>query len=186
MPNRKKADIMNTQSTAVTTVTVDIVLLRLVGSTLETLLIERRKDPFAGMWALPGGKLNSDDDSLRAAALRELREETGIQNVPLHQVSAFGDHDRDPRGRYISVTYVAFQGDEQQARAGDDAAEACWHGLAQLPPLAFDHDLILLKVCSWLAHQLASLSDILHVLPTSLTLAQVQAMRHAIDARLTS
>lgn len=107
------------------------------------LLIRRKHDPFAGMWAIPGGFVELDE-SLEAAARRELREETGVEADQLEQLHTFGDPGRDPRGRTISVVYLA-QVDSQQVqpKAADDAAEVGWHRLEQPPPLAFDHAQIL-------------------------------------------
>jgi 8-oxo-dGTP diphosphatase len=119
-------------------VTVDIVV-----ATQEllprVLLIRRRRDPFAGMWALPGGFVDQDE-SLDAAARRELREETGVKTSRLEQLRAFGDPGRDPRGHTVSVVYLT-QLNPARVRpvAADDAAEVGWFGLDELPPLAFDH-----------------------------------------------
>lgn len=141
--NEHESNAMQHHQTAITTVTVDIVVLRPVGIGFETLLIQRRKDPFVGMWAIPGGKLDSDDPSLEAAALRELREETAIEGVLLQQIGAFGDLGRDPRGRFVSIAYVGFVTAGQFACAGDDAASVAWYPMDQLPTLAFDHAAIL-------------------------------------------
>jgi 8-oxo-dGTP diphosphatase len=95
------------------------------------------------MWALPGGFVEMDE-SLEAAARRELFEETGIKASKLEQVHIFGDPGRDPRGRTISVVYLAFVNiNKVKPRAGDDAAEAGWHFLRHPPALAFDHRQIL-------------------------------------------
>lgn len=149
---------MNNQQTATVTLTVDIVISRLSSTALEVLLIKRRKQPYQGMWALPGGKLNADDPSLEAAALREAREETGIE-LPAHllkQVRSFGERERDPRGRFISALYTLSEplGEDVQALAGDDACEARWFpALVNRPALAFDHeqllDLAILTLFEW-------------------------------------
>lgn len=104
------------------------------------LLIRRGREPFAGGWALPGGFVEIDED-LPDAARRELREETGIRVERLAQIGAFGRPDRDPRGRVVSVAFLAAVGaaDGSPPRAADDAAEARWFALDDLPPLAFDH-----------------------------------------------
>jgi 8-oxo-dGTP diphosphatase len=109
----------------------------------RVLLIRRKHDPFAGMWAIPGGFVEMDE-SLEAAARRELREETRVEADQLEQLHTFGDPGRDPRGRTISVVYLA-QVDPAQLKpqAADDAAEVGWHPLDQPPPLAFDHAAIL-------------------------------------------
>ena len=129
-------------------VAADVVLLRpaeAARAPVEVLLIERAKDPFRGRWALPGGFVEIDEDLLDAAR-RELREETGIETEPdrLVQLGAFGKPGRDPRGRVVSVVYLAHvcrPGSEPTA--GDDAARAKWFPLSDPPELAFDHAEIL-------------------------------------------
>ncbi|MSU77844.1 MAG: NUDIX hydrolase [Gemmataceae bacterium] len=123
-------------------VSVDIVIV-----TRETkrrvLLIRRKHDPFAGCWALPGGFVDMDE-SLDDAARRELFEETNVRAGKLVQLHTFGDPKRDPRGRNISVAYLAeVDADSVSATAGDDAADVAWCSLARPPKLAFDHRKIL-------------------------------------------
>jgi 8-oxo-dGTP diphosphatase len=123
-------------------VTVDVVLVT-AAPLRRVLLIKRRHDPFAGKWALPGGFVDEHED-LAAAARRELREETHLEDVALEQLHTFGAPGRDPRGHTVSVVYLAeVDAARVKPRAGDDAAEVEWHALDQLPPLAFDHANIL-------------------------------------------
>jgi 8-oxo-dGTP diphosphatase len=123
-------------------VTVDVVLVTREKKP-RVLLIRRKHEPFAGAWAIPGGFVEMDE-SLEAAARRELREETGVAVDELEQLHTFGDPGRDPRGRTISVVYLARVDAERiQPKAADDAAEVGWHDLRQPPPLAFDHGQIL-------------------------------------------
>jgi 8-oxo-dGTP diphosphatase len=122
--------------------TVDIVIVTRE-STPRVLLIRRKKDPFAGAWALPGGFVDADEP-LAAAAERELREETGVEDVDLEQLAAFGDPGRDPRGWTVSVVFLARVSAGTAATAADDAAQVGWHRLDKLPKkLAFDHAKIL-------------------------------------------
>src|SRR5260370_1837364 len=112
----------------------------------RVLLIRRKHPPFEGMWALPGGFVEMEE-SLEAAAHRELFEETGIKGVRFEQVHAFGAPGRDPRGRTISVVYLArVQPAQMKPRAGDDAAAVGCHLLRPPPPLSFDHNKILAMV----------------------------------------
>lgn len=106
----------------------------------RVLLIRRGIEPFLGMWAIPGGFVD-EDERLEDAARRELAEETGLTfDGSLIRVGAFGDPGRDPRGWTVSAAYAAEAGSEPPpVRGGDDAAEAAWISLAELPPLAFDH-----------------------------------------------
>jgi 8-oxo-dGTP diphosphatase len=125
-------------------VTVDVVLFAFREDDLKVLLVRRKKGPYEGYWAIPGGFIQMDE-TLEAAARRELREETAVDDVHLKQLHTFGDPDRDPRTRVISVAYLAVAGPDQalSVRGGDDAAEAHWWSTSALPPLAFDHERIL-------------------------------------------
>ncbi|MGQ1788501.1 NUDIX domain-containing protein [Saccharicrinis sp. GN24d3] len=122
-------------------VTVDIILVT-KDSIPKVLFIERKHSPYEGTWAFPGGFLDMDED-LETAALRELKEETHIQNIQIKQLKSYGAVDRDPRGRTVSIVFYAFVEDELNAQAGDDADKAKWFGLDEIPNLAFDHELIL-------------------------------------------
>lgn len=108
----------------------------------EVLLIQRGNDPFRGKWGLPGGFVETDEKILDAAH-RELEEETGISGLSLKQFQTYGDPGRDPRGRIVSVVHWARLKEKPPARAGDDAADARWYHLNDLPQLAFDHARIL-------------------------------------------
>ncbi|MBN2311830.1 MAG: NUDIX hydrolase [Candidatus Hydrogenedentes bacterium] len=120
-------------------VTVDAVVFAVFESQLRVATIRRRFDPYAGAWALPGGFVEMDED-LDAAAARELAEEAGIRGVPLVQFRAFGAPGRDPRGRSISVAFLAaVDAARHPLRAADDAAEADWLPVGERQVLAFDH-----------------------------------------------
>lgn len=109
----------------------------------RVLLIRRKAEPFAGMWAIPGGFVDMDE-TLEESARRELREETGVHVGRLEQLATFGAPNRDPRGRTISVVFLTrADADRLKPHAGDDAAEIGWHSLLHPPPLAFDHAEIL-------------------------------------------
>jgi 8-oxo-dGTP diphosphatase len=123
-------------------VTVDLVVLSGKDKP-RVLLIRRKNEPFAGMWAIPGGFVDMDE-SLEDAARRELHEETGATVGRIEQLHTFGDPKRDPRGRTISVVYLArVNASKVHPKGGDDAAEAAWHSLDRPPQLAFDHAKIL-------------------------------------------
>lgn len=123
-------------------VTVDVVCFRRTCGQWQVGLIRRVRDPFAGSWALPGGFVEADED-LDDAARRELKEETALAPDVLKQFHCFGEPGRDPRGRTISVAYVALVDRPGRGRAGDDASEFAWFDLDKLPSLAFDHDQII-------------------------------------------
>jgi 8-oxo-dGTP diphosphatase len=122
--------------------TVDVAVFRGEAGAREVLLVKRGSEPFAGMWALPGGFVD-EGESLEPAARRELLEETGLDPLgDLDQVGAYGDPGRDPRGWNVSVLFqTTLAYDESGVVAGgSDAAEAAWHPVGTLPRLAFDHD----------------------------------------------
>ncbi len=124
-------------------VTADIIILKSVDNYHFVLLIERRNPPFEGMWALPGGFLNLDE-TLEEAALRELHEETGISGIELHQFHTFSKVNRDPRHRTITTVFWGYADENTiSPEAGDDAANALWFKLNDLPPLAFDHGMVM-------------------------------------------
>ena len=126
-------------------VAVDLVILTLRHSTLHVLLVERGVQPFQGAHALPGGFLNNADEDILTAAHRELREEADLDAAQLHleQLGAYGTPDRDPRGRVISVAYLAIAPGLPNPTAGTDAAQAAWRPadavLSGSLHLAFDH-----------------------------------------------
>ena len=123
-------------------VTVDVAVFTRQNNQLKLLLIQRAIDPHKGKWALPGGFVDIDED-LETAARRELKEETGLQIYEIHQLKAFGNPGRDPRGRTISIAFWGEVFSEEKVSGSDDAADAQWFDLENLPPLAFDHELIL-------------------------------------------
>lgn len=124
-------------------VTADIIILKKVDDKQSVLLIERKHPPFEGMWALPGGFLDMNE-TLEETAVRELREETGITGIHLEQFHTFSKVNRDPRHRTITTVFIGIAGDETvPPEDGDDAAKAEWFSLDNLPPLAFDHGMVM-------------------------------------------
>lgn len=128
-------------------VAVDIAVLQWRQDGLKVLLIQRGREPFAGMWALPGGFVEIDEP-LEEAARRELQEETGVSDVPLKEAGIDGKPGRDPRGRTISAVYYAIVPADRPVNVqhGDDAAGARWFDVQALPELAFDHADVLAMV----------------------------------------
>jgi 8-oxo-dGTP diphosphatase len=125
-------------------VTVDLVILTVGEEGLEALVIERGEEPFLGELALPGGFVRPDE-TLAAAASRELAEETGLRVAHLEQLASYGEPDRDPRMRVVTVAYLAMTPDPPVLTAGTDAAAASWVPVRSLARkhLAFDHRKIL-------------------------------------------
>lgn len=133
-------------------VAVDIAIFHWRQERLHVLLIQRVNEPFAGQWALPGGFVDMEETCLQAAA-RELEEETGVTNLTLKELGVFDAPHRDPRGRTISVAYLAVvpAGQSVEARGGDDAANAEWFDVRSLPALAFDHAEVVARALARLA-----------------------------------
>ena len=108
----------------------------------KVLLIQRGDDPYKGCWAFPGGFMNMDETT-EQCAIRELEEETGLKVAELRQIGAYSKVDRDPRGRTITVAYLAIIDKPLPVIGQDDAAQAKWWPLSSLPQLAFDHEEII-------------------------------------------
>ena len=108
----------------------------------KVLLIERGHEPFKGCWAFPGGFMNMDETT-EQCAIRELEEETGLKVNEIKQIGAYSKVDRDPRGRTITVAYLALVDKPLPVKGQDDAAKAQWFSIKKLPKLAFDHEEIL-------------------------------------------
>ena len=164
-------------------VTVDCVVLGLDTADLKVLLIKRGLEPHRGAWALPGGFV-LPDESLDAAARRELAEETGIAEVFLEQLYTFGAPDRDPRGRVITVAYYALAKlADFRIAAATDAADAGWHPLGALPPLAFDHAAIVETAVTRLRGKVRYAPIGFELLPPRFTLTQLQRLYEIILER---
>ena len=123
-------------------VSVDCVIFTGEKDRKKILLVKRAADPYKGNWAIPGGFLE-EKEPLETGAARELKEETGLTIKQLHQIGAFGKPDRDPRGRTISIAFFGEISSEEKVKAADDAADAKWFSLKEIPDLAFDHAEIL-------------------------------------------
>ena len=104
----------------------------------KVLLVQRGREPFKGYWAFPGGFMEMDETTAQCA-IRELQEETGLTVTDIHQIGAYSKVDRDPRGRTVTVAYLALVDTPVAVSGHDDAAKAEWFPLSELPPLAFDH-----------------------------------------------
>ena len=140
-------------------VAVDLLIFQASQADQQLLLIRRKNEPFQNSWALPGGFLD-EGETLEAAAARELNEETGLTVTPenLQQLKAYSTVDRDPRTRVISVVFISLVNveDDHQVTAGDDAAQADWFSISNLPELAFDHADIIRDGLNFLSQSSAS------------------------------
>ncbi len=160
--------------------TVDCVVFGFDEGDLKVLLIERGLEPFKGRWALPGGFVRVDE-TVDAAARRELQEEAGLTNVFLEQLYTFGAVDRDPRERVVSVAYYALvKLTEHAAKAATDAAKAQWFPVSKVPKLAFDHANILSTAVERLKGKVRYQPLGFELLPPKFTLSQLQHLYEAV------
>jgi 8-oxo-dGTP diphosphatase len=160
--------------------TVDAVVFGLDDGDLKVLLVRRGLEPFEGKWALPGGFVRVEE-SLEDAVRRELREETGIDRVFLEQLYTFGDMDRDPRERVVTVAYYALVrlGDHRVA-AATDARDAAWFAVSEARGLAFDHDSILAIALERLKGKVRYRPIGFELLPPEFTLTQLQRLYETV------
>ncbi len=164
-------------------VTTDAVIFTITEGQLKILLIKRALDPYKYSWAIPGGFLELGED-LEECARRELKEETGLDNIFLEQLYTFGKPGRDPRERVITVAYYAIAPDvNMEPTAASDAAEAAWFPIDQLPQLAFDHDEIIAMAHNRLIYNLDCSTIAFQFLPETFTLSEVQSVYEIIQNR---
>ncbi|HEX8996122.1 MAG TPA: NUDIX domain-containing protein [Ktedonobacterales bacterium] len=164
-------------------VTVDVVILTKHKRRLEALLVRRKRWPYEGLWALPGGFVSAEE-SLEDAARRKLEENAGVRDVYLEQLYTFGDLHRDPRMRVITVVYYALiRADELHIATGDDPAESAWFPVDAPPPLAFDHANILAYTMVRLRGKLEYTDIGFQLLPPEFTLSELQEVYEAILSR---
>ncbi|HJW95215.1 MAG TPA: NUDIX domain-containing protein [Thermoanaerobaculia bacterium] len=163
--------------------TVDCVVFGFDDGDLKVLLIQRELPPYRGKWALPGG-LVQVDEPLDDAARRELEEETGITRLYLEQLFTFGDLDRDPRERVITVAYYALvKLSDHRIRAASDATRAAWFGVDDLPRLAFDHASIIDVALTRLQGKVRYQPIGFELLAPKFTLSQLQHLYETILER---
>lgn len=159
---------------------VDCVVFGLDEEDLKIILIHRDLPPFKGRWAIPGGFVHIDE-SLEEAAKRELREETGVEDVFLEQLYTFGEVGRDPRERVVSVAYYALVNlRDHEIKAATDARDAAWFSVDDLPPLAFDHTRIVEAALSRLKGKVRYEPIGFELLPAKFTLTELQRLYEKI------
>lgn len=159
-------------------VTTDCVIFSFDGTRLRVLLVQRGIEPYKGRWAMPGGFMQMDE-SAEEGALRELQEETGLQGAYIKQFHTFTDPSRDPRERVITIAYYALV-KMQEVKGADDAADARWFALDEVPSLAFDHDLILRTALNELRKQIHFEPVGFELLPEKFTIKELQNLYEAI------
>lgn len=164
-------------------VTVDIVLFTVLRQELQVLLVKRDVAPYKNRWALPGGFVRPREN-LEQAALRELSEETGVDDVYLEQLYTFGDVDRDPRMRVITVAYYALvPSTELHLRASTDTSDARWFAIGECPHLAFDHDRIVAHALERMRNKIMYVPIAWGLLPETFTLTDLQNVYEVILGR---
>lgn len=161
-------------------VTADAVVFGFDGKSLNLLLINRGIEPYKGSWALPGGFININETA-EDGALRELKEETGVEDIYLEQFHTFTAVDRDPRERVMTIAFLAFiRQDDYSVVAGDDAAKAQWYPVNQLPKLAFDHKEIIQIALDKLRWKIMYEPLVFHLLNETFTMTQLQTIYEAV------
>ncbi|MCM1319179.1 MAG: NUDIX hydrolase [Muribaculaceae bacterium] len=159
-------------------VTTDCVIFGYDGEWLKVLLVKRGGEPYAGYWAFPGGFVNIDE-SAEEGALRELKEETSLTIAYIEQFHAYSDPGRDPRERVITIAYYALV-KISEVRGGDDAREAAWFPIDEIPQLAFDHDTILRDALTRLRERIHFHPIGYELLPKQFTIRQLQTLYEAV------
>lgn len=160
-------------------VTVDTIIFTVKDDDLKVLLIERDHEPFEGTYALPGGFIDMEE-SLETAAIRILGEKTGVTDVYLEQLYTFGDPDRDPRTRVITVGYFALVNHEE-VELGESGAG--WHSAYDLPELAFDHEDIIEYAVKRLRWKMEYTPAVFSFLPDRFTLSDLQHVYEVVFDR---
>ncbi len=161
-------------------VTVDVLIFTIDDKQLKLVLVKRNLDPFKDQWAIPGGFVR-ESESVEDAAKRELFEETNISDVFLEQLYTFGNLKRDPRGRVISIAYYALlPAPKMKLSAGTDASQASLFDVKDLPPLAFDHQVIVDYALDRLKAKIGYSSIAVNLLPDQFRLTQLQEIYETI------
>jgi 8-oxo-dGTP diphosphatase len=161
-------------------VTVENLILSFENKDLKLLLFQRDHETFLGEWALPGGYVEINE-SLEQAAYRHLRLQTGLVDAYIEQFHTFGEVDRDPRGRTISITYYALvNSDDMQLVPPDDDTMADWFSVYDLPELAFDHLEIVEYAMERLREKLKYEPIGFNLLPRDFTLSDLQVLVETI------
>lgn len=186
-----KDDVSNYNSEAYEkpSVTVDMCICSIIDSDLKVLLIKRKHPPYRDYWAIPGGFVDlPKKETLEQTASRELREETGLKDIYIEQLKTYGDPDRDPRMRIITVAYFALVPynflKNQNIKADDDAGDVGWFSLRELPEkLGFDHRKILDDLLTRLIGKISYTDIAFNLLPLKFTWSELQRVYEIILGR---
>lgn len=170
-----------------TVLATDIATFALEDGALKVLLIQMKKSPFTGMWALPGGLVQPKEE-LEVAARRHLREKTGVRHTYAEQLATFGKVDRDPFGRVVSVAYLALLSSPAPVQTMPAYHAIAWHSAAKLPRLAYDHKEIIASALERLKAKVTYTNIVCHLLPKEFRMAELQTayeliLNRALDKR---
>ena len=164
-------------------VTVDNVIFGFDGKALKVLLIYRGAEPYKDRWALPGDFVPLDEN-LNQSAIHVLRSLTGLDNIYMEQVHAFGDVNRHPFGRVFTIAYYALiKVEDYQVQASSWVEEAAWFPINEIPELPFDHMEILEFAKQQLRNKIRTQPIGFELLPKHFTLTQIQELYEAVLER---
>ena len=164
-------------------VAVDLIIFTVSDDSLKVILIQMKKIPFTGKWAFPGG-LIGDDESIDNAAKRELKEKTGVADVYLEHLYTFGDVERDPYGRVVSVSYFALIPSENiNLKTIDKYFDIGWFDITNLPELAYDHKKIAAYALKRLQWKVEYANVVYSLLPRYFSLTEMQKVYEVILGR---
>src|SRR4030043_1622240 len=182
-PYKESAKTYDAGKYAKPSVTVDIIIFTVKNDELKVLLVKRKSWPFKGSWAIPGGFVGMEE-SLEAAAQRELMEETGVRDVYLEQLYTFGEPKRDPRTRVITAAYYALiSSDNLKLEAATDVTNVKWQSVDEIPKLAFDHNEILDYALQRIRNKIEYTNIAFQLLPDKFTLTELQKVYEIILGR---
>ena len=168
-------------------VAVDVAVFTVRTGLLQVLLVQARAGPFAGAWALPGGRVHEDESLDEAVARELLARGAAVHDVYLEQLYTFGHPRRDPHDRVVSVAYVGLVADPDRVTglAGASKYEAvCWRPTARLPPLAYDHGAVVRLAVARLRAKLQYTNLAYTLLPAAFTLGELQSLESILGRRL--
>ena len=161
-------------------IATDVVIFTVEEGQLKTLLIEMKKKPYEGHWAFPGG-LVRPDESLDESAGRQLADKTGVKNVYLEQLASFGEPNRDPFGRVVSVAYFAIIPiGTKELKTSEEYGGVAWYPAVKLPPLAYDHKEIFIVALARLRAKLEYTNMVYTLMPAEFTLSELQRVYEII------
>lgn len=158
---------------------IDCIIFGFDGTQLKALLIKRGFEPQKGKWSLMGGFVHKDE-SVDDAAKRILDQLTGLHDIYMEQLHVFGDVERDPGGRVVSIAYYALIKIDDYSKELMESHQAKWVAMDEIPPLVFDHQRMISMARERLRQKVANYPIGFALLPNKFTLPQLQALYEAI------